>query len=426
MTGDLVRRYRDVFRNASFRVFWSGFALSAIGDSMTRVALIWFVYQQTGSAKALGLLSVCYIGPILVGGLVAGSLLDRFDRRHVMIADNLIRGSAVAFVPLMYALGMLQLWHVYAVAVIYGLLMMISLAGGPSLLPSLVSREQLVTVNALEMLGFTVGGIVGPLLAGILIPVIGAPNVLVIDAASYALFAIALARVRLNVDDAAVADSVASPYRLRDAFSLLLSNNILLSTTLMFMTYNIGQGFLFVWLPIYSSRTLGRGAEVYGLLLCGLAVGELISSLLAGSVRFPLSLGALICLFQFSAGVALIPLVLGNLAFALIGVVLHGFFSAPLTIWAQTLRMAIIPARLRGRTFALLRMLMQGTGPAGGALAGFLLPLLGVRMMISLTGLLTGFPGISGYQVRDLRASGDGGTATLEAETGAQVSVSTE
>jgi len=109
MTRGLSERYGAVFRNASFRIFWSGFAFSSVGDSMTRVALIWFVYQSTGSAKALGLLSVCYTGPILVGGMVAGSLLDRFDRRKVMIADNLIRGTAVASIPILHALGRLEL-----------------------------------------------------------------------------------------------------------------------------------------------------------------------------------------------------------------------------------------------------------------------------------------------------------------------------
>ncbi len=406
MSGGFAQRYGDVFRNTSFRTFWLGFALSSLGDSMTRVALIWFVYQQTGSSKALGLLSVCYVGPILIGGLMAGSLLDRFDRRKVMLVDNLIRGSAVATVPLLYATGRLELWHIYAVAAVYGFLMMISLAGGPSLLPSLVSEEQLITVNALEMLGFTVGGVLGPVLAGLLIPVIGAPNVLVIDAISYAVFALALSRVRVIEPTESTASSQSSPYRLKDAFRLLTSNSILLSTTLMFMTYNIGQGFLFVWLPIYVSKTLDHGAAVYGLLLGVLAVGELISSLLAGSVRLPLTLGSSICLFQLSAGLALFPLVMGHLWIALVAVTLHGFFSAPLTIWAQTLRMAIIPERLRGRTFALLRMLMQGTGPAGGAAAGFLLPLVGVRMMIAMTGLFTGFPGLIGSQVRQLREGG--------------------
>jgi hypothetical protein len=81
-------------------------------------------------------------------------------------------------------------------------------------------------------------------------------------------------------------------------------------------------------------------------------------------------------------------------------------FSCPFdnTIWAQTLRMQIIPERLRGRTFALLRTLMQGANPVGGIIAGFLLPVVGIPAMISLSVVLIGTPGLLGYRVRDLRS----------------------
>jgi MFS family permease len=93
---------------------------------------------------------------------------------------------------------------------------------------------------------------------------------------------------------------------------------------------------------------------------------------------------------------------------AAIGLFLLGFFSAPLTIWAQTLRMQVIPHEMRGRTFALLRTLMQGATPLGGALAGFLLPVLGTQMMIGLSALIIGAPGLAGMQTKELRqASGE-------------------
>src|SRR5438067_4484042 len=191
-----MERYRQIFRQGSFRRFWLGFTFSVLGDAMTRVALTWYVYEATRSARAVGWLMLCYTGPIVVGGLLAGVLLDRFGRRNVMLADNVVRGAAVATLPLLAALGRLALWHVYAVAAIYGLLMMISLAGGPSLVPALVGGDQLATANALEMLSFTLGGVVGPPLAGLLIPAVGAPNVVLVDAVSYAAFALALATVR--------------------------------------------------------------------------------------------------------------------------------------------------------------------------------------------------------------------------------------
>jgi MFS family permease len=102
-----IQRYRAVLANCSFRIFWSDFSFSVLGDGMTRVALIWFVYSATGSARAFGTLLLCYTGPIIVGGLMAGVLLDRFDRRKVMIADNLTRGAVIALIPLLHALGRL-------------------------------------------------------------------------------------------------------------------------------------------------------------------------------------------------------------------------------------------------------------------------------------------------------------------------------
>src|SRR5215471_17498974 len=120
--------YAVVLRIPVFRRFWLGFTCSALGDAMTRVALVWYVYETTHSPQALGILLFCYAGPVVVGGLVAGLLLDRFDRRRVMLLDNLVRGAAVALIPLLAAVGALALWQVYVVAIVYGFLYMITLA----------------------------------------------------------------------------------------------------------------------------------------------------------------------------------------------------------------------------------------------------------------------------------------------------------
>jgi MFS family permease len=284
--------YRQVFQHRSFRLFWFGFTFSVMGDMMTRVALTWFVYESAGSATALGWLNLFYTGPVVLGGLFAGWLLDRFDRRKVMLADSLLRGTVVAVIPLLHALNQLDIWHIYLVAAVYGSLMMVSLAGGPALVPDLVAKRDLATANALETLSFTLGGVLAPPLAGFLIARIGAPNVIMIDALSYAVFAWALANVALP----RVAPEPPSPgqgllpgrrqtgYGLRDAVQLLLKNKVLLSTTLMFMTCNIGMGFMFVWLPVLAGQMPGGGSELYGALLGFLAAGEVISSVLAGGL----------------------------------------------------------------------------------------------------------------------------------------------
>jgi MFS family permease len=114
----------------------------------------------------------------------------------------------VLLVPVLYALGVLELWSVYVVAAVYGLLMMTPLAGAPSIIPSLVDADQLETANALETLSFTLSNVIGPPLAGLLIARSGAPNVLVIDAISYLLFALALTGMRIPAVEESPASSI--------------------------------------------------------------------------------------------------------------------------------------------------------------------------------------------------------------------------
>jgi MFS family permease len=228
----------------------------------------------------------------------------------------------------------------------------------------------------------------------------------VVDVASYALFALALSRVRLTPRPIAATPTTGQTYHLGHAMRLLLGNRILLSTTAMFLAFNVGRGMLLVWLPILADRSLGGGAGLYGILLGAEAVGEVTSSLLAGGMSPRLPLGASICVSQMLAGaVLLIVLATRNIVGAMVGLALYGLCSAPLTIWAQTLRMRIIPERLRGRAFALLRTLMQSGTPIGGALGGILLPLIGIPAMIALSACIVGAPGLVGVQVRELRAA---------------------
>ena len=301
----------------------------------------------------------------------------------------------------------LLITYVYVFAVIYGSLMMISLAGGPTLIPSLVNQEQLETANAMETLSFTLSGVIGPPLAGLLIVWSGPANVVIIDALSYFVFAAALASISVRATSPSSSGEGGASFRMMDAVRLMVGNKVLLSTTLMFMAFNVGLGALTVYMPLVSNQIAPGSPQVFGLLLGAMALGEVISAWLAGSMAIRMTLGTRIAVAQVLSGLSVLLLLLDSIFWAAaIGLFLLGFFSAPLTIWAQTLRMQVIPAELRGRTFSLLRTLMQGATPLGGALAALLLPVLGIPMTIALSSLAIGAPGVAGMRTPELVRAG--------------------
>ncbi|MEZ4655093.1 MAG: MFS transporter [Candidatus Eisenbacteria bacterium] len=404
-------RYRQTLALPAFRRFWVGFTLSSFGDGMTRVAPTWWVWETTKSAEALALLTLAYSGPVIFGGVLAGWLLDRFDRRQVLQIDNALRGVIVATVPILYVAGALELWHAYVVAAVYGSLFMISLAGGPTVIPQLVPQELLPTANALEMLSFTIGSVAGPPLAGLLAGAFGAPNVLLVDAVTYACFVVALAGVpslRPSTIEAGGPSARRSTVSIRDAAGFVFRSPILRSTTLMYMVVNIGSGLMSVWLPILADRTLGGGAELYGLLLGVIGAGEVASALVSGAITLPVTFGRAICLALVLGGVSIAVLLPADqVVLVAAALALYGLFTGPLTIWAQTLRMRIIPGEMRGRVFALLRTMMQGTLPAGGVLGGWLVVVSSVPAAVAITAGALIVPGLLGFRVPELQRDED-------------------
>ena len=400
-----MRRYRQILRRRRFALLWTGATISALGDGMSFVALIWLTLERGGTATTISWLAAAYTAPVIVGGLAAGVLLDRFDRRRVLAADNLVRGIAVASIPIASLAGTLTTAQLFVVAAIYGLLFMTSLAGIPSLIPSLVEEDELTTANALESLSYGVAGLAGPALAGLVIVFMGPPFVLAVDAATYLVFVGCLLAMRSPGTDDHAATSVTANTRqpaagtlgLRPAIAFVLGTPAILVTTLMYMAINVGEGMFTVLAPIYARDVLGGGAGTYGGLVSAFTGGSVLGALVVGAVRWrwPLgrSIAAATVLMGLSMGLLIVEPPLAG-AFAALG--FAGLFASSLTAWAQTIRMRLIPPDLRGRVFALLRTMMQATPPVGAILGGALLARGELAGMIAVMAGVIVIPGAVG------------------------------
>ena len=411
-----MRRYLDLLRQRDFALLWGGATISAVGDGMSFVALLWLLIERGGTAADVGWLAAINTAPVIIGGLATGVILDAFDPRRVLAADNALRGLAVASVPIASALGVLTTAHLFVVAAVYGLLFMTSAAGIPSLITRLIRRDDLTTANAMESLSFSLSGLIGPGIAGLLIAIVGAPFVLAIDALTYFVFVGCLLAMREGgrggdavehgADGAAAgvpapgsaATGVPAASRgLGPAIRFIFSAPAIVAITLFYMSVNIAGGIVTVVIPLYVRDVLHAGPETFGLLLSVLTAGDLAGLLFVGAVYWRWPLGRSIAWALFTSGLVLLLWLLQPPVIVLCAILfVWGSLSSSLTPWAQTIRMRLIPPEMRGRVFALLRTSMQSTRPIGAVAAGLLLSQGDLSIAIVAMALLFAVPGLIG------------------------------
>jgi MFS family permease len=429
-----MKQYIKLLRKRDFALLWGGATVSALGDGMSFVALIWLLIERGGTPAEVGWFAAIYTAPVVVGGIAAGVILDRFDLRRVIAADNVIRGAAVASVPIASALGILTTAQLFVVAAIYGLLYMTSIAGIPSMIARLVDSDDLTTANAMESITYGIAGLIGPAFAGVVIVAFGAPVVLGLDAATYVVFVICLLAMRSTVveptgperdlaepaaDAPDTGPSRAAPVAavgggVGPAVRFIISAPAIVATTLMYMSLNVSSGIATVVIPIYARDVLGGDSATYGLLLSALTGGELVGLLVIGAIDWRWPLGRSIAAAAFVSGLILSLWLLRPPLVVLAAVLAaSGLVESSLTPWAQTIRMRLIPPPLRGRVFALLRTLMQSTRPVGAIIAGLLLAGANLTPALAAIALLVAVPGAIGLWLPALapRNTVDGGSA---------------
>jgi MFS family permease len=390
-----VRDYARVLRVRDYRLLWSGSVVSLFGDGITWVALAWMALT-IGGAGALGAISVCYTMPIVIGGALIGPLLDRMSRRILLITDSLFRAAVVSAVPILSIFGALRLWHLFVVATVYGLLKIVPMGVAPAVMPDIVPKNLLQPAVALETLSFGAAGLAGPALGGLLIAAWGAPTVLAIDAGSYLVLALCVFAMhdRLPRPESAGSMGLRQSFGWGPVFDLLKRDRVLITITVSFALFNCALGMLQVTTPWVVAERFHAGSTTLGLFL-GVANGAgLIGALVAGALKPSDRQMGRIGLLQIVAGSSLLLLLVPSVPVVLLGLVLVELFSAPMTISAQVIRLARIPAEIRGRMMTFLRTMMNTIAPAGAATAAPLLLASMFAPLVLLMALIATVPGL--------------------------------
>lgn len=277
-------RFRD------FRLLWTGMTLSLLGDGVLLVALAWQAYELTNRPAAMSLVGVALTVPQVVLVLFGGVVSDRFERRRLMLAADVVRGVSLAFLAWLSISGALALWHMVVFAAVYGAASAFFMPAFEALVPQLVPKERLTEANALDQfVRPAMLWLLGPALGGVLIGTAGAGWAFALDAVTFAVSAFCLQRLtRIPREEPESLSVRAVIAELREGFTFVRSKPWLGATFLAAtFTYLLFLGPTEVLLPYLVKNELGGKAHDFGLILAAGGVAALVAAFVIGQTGLP-------------------------------------------------------------------------------------------------------------------------------------------
>jgi MFS family permease len=366
----------SLWRNRDYLLLWGGQALSDTGSAVSELAFPLLVLLVTRSAAQAGLVAALNALPRLLLTLPAGALVDRWDRRRIMLACDTTRALALSSIPLGLAMGWLNVWQLYAVALIEGALAVIFDLANDTAVAQVVTPAQLTNAVAQDELVESGVTLVGPSLAGALYS-LGAALPFLADAISYVISVVSLSLIRTPFQRQRTAPSANLMAEIGSGLRWVWRQPFILSMTLM-----MGAGALAIpgttLIIIVLAQRAGASTWAIGLIFAAGGVGGLIGAWITPRLR-RLTVGQSILSSRWFYALswpfyALTPwpLALGLITFG------QWIFEPIEDVPYFSHRLKLIPDELRGRVISVCRLAPGLTRPLGLALTGLLIQRIGV------------------------------------------------
>ncbi|MEU5854708.1 MFS transporter [Nocardiopsis dassonvillei] len=374
--------------NRNYRLYALGQLLSNPGTWMQRIAQDWLVLQLSGgSGIALGMTTALQFLPLLLFGLWGGALVDRLDKRRLLVCTQAAMGVLAVGLGILATAGAAQVWHVYLFAFVLGLITVLDNPGRQAFVPEMVEREHLSNAIALNSASFQLGRVTGPAVAGLLIAVIGSGPVFLINGASFGFTILALMMIRtseLNPTERVargkgqIREGLRYIGGRRDLVLLL----VLAAATQFFGANSQNQ------IALMVNNVFEAGADAFGVAAAFLAVGALAGALLAARRDRPRLRLVLIGSLAFGALQVVAGLMPGYVPFVLVLVPMGVAFMTYVTTLNATFQLSV-DSRMRGRVMSMFLLVFMGVAPIGAPVVGLLADTFGPETSLVIGGAVT-------------------------------------
>jgi MFS family permease len=402
-------------RHRDFRLLWSGMCVSLLGDGVFLVAMAWQVYALSNAPTALALVGIAMTVPTIAFLLVGGALSDRFDRRRLMLAADAVRGLAVGLIAVLSLTGALELWHMVMLVGVYGAGTAFFTPAFDAIVPDVLPAEELPQANSLDQFVRPLAlRLAGPALGGVLIEVVGVGSAFALDAASFAVSALALMFMRTRPRALSEAGGSIGG-EIRAGFAYIRRHVWLWATfATAAVAYLLFMGPAEVLLPYVVKNELGGSAADLGLVFAAGGLGSLGCAVVMGQRGLPrrditfmylVWTAATLAVAGYGLADAVWQLMLASLAF-------NALETAGTIVWA-TAKQRHVPPALLGRVSSLDWLISIGLLPLSFALTGPVSAAIGAQATLIGAGLIGGaitfaallLPGMRAIEGREAPAS---------------------
>lgn len=380
-------------RERDFAIFQSGTTITLLGDGLFTVAIAWQVYDIWNVPTAFAIVGVAETVPLVALLLFSGVAIDRFERRWVLFWASLVRGICVGVLGLLAVAGSLELWHIFAIAVVYGAGRAFEGPASGAMVPDLVPTELLVQANSLVGVVRPLAlRLIGPAIGGFVVHELGTGTAFLLDSASFfaACALVTLLRPRMAAiqreEHASIRDDI------REGIGFV-RKHVWLWGTLLWALFAamVANGPFVVLVPYIVKNELGGDAGDLGLVFAAGGLGAVLSSLVVGQVGLP---RRHITFMYFLWTIGLFDLFLYTVCQVPWQAMVIAFFAeavlgAGLLVWV-TLMQRVVPTELLGRVKSVDWFVSQGFTPISFALVGPLAAWLGAETVMAAAGILGG------------------------------------
>lgn len=381
MTNTTTNPMIRVFAIRDFRLLWLGGTISVLGSQFSMIALPWLVLQLTGDPLALGIVLALAGIPRAVFILVGGAVADRFSPRAILLTCDWISFATTALAAVLVYGGVMQVWMLYVISLINGLVSGFVIPAANSIVPSIVPEQDLQAGNSVSMGSSQLAGFVGPALAGIVIgaysqSIFGVVIAFALDALTFAISAVALWLMNGGRKQMAQAAGAAEGIwsSIRAAAGYLLSHDGLKFMFITMAAVNLlFTGPLLVGIPVLADQRLPEGARAFGFLMSAYAGGNLGGYILAGMLPKPTGRGLSVFLVALLVTFGVVLASFGWITLTWIDFILmlvlgigNGYIGLVMFTWIQQRT----PREMLGRIMSMVMLASMGLVPLSQALSG--------------------------------------------------------